>query len=83
METTLDKFGRILIPKEIRDDFNLKPGNRFNIEEGEKAIILKPIYGEANLRWKEGVLVFSGEPLVDLDKAVERHREDRIKSLGS
>jgi AbrB family looped-hinge helix DNA binding protein len=27
METTLDEFGQIVIPKEIRDDFNLKPGS--------------------------------------------------------
>lgn len=82
METTLDKFGRIVIPKEIRDDFNLKPGNRFHIEESEKAIILKPISGETNLRWKDGVLVFSGTPLADLNKAVEKHREERTKNAG-
>ena len=28
METTLDEFGQIVISKEIRDDFNLKPGSR-------------------------------------------------------
>ena len=28
METTLDEFGQIVISKEIRDDFNLKPGCR-------------------------------------------------------
>ena len=28
METTLDEFGQIVISKEIRDDFNLKPGRR-------------------------------------------------------
>ena len=41
METTLDKFGRIVIPKEIRDDFNLKPGSQIRIEESEQAIIIK------------------------------------------
>lgn len=83
METTLDKFGRIVIPKEIRDDFNLKPGNRINIEESEQAIILKPVVGEPNLRWKDGVLVFSGAPLADLDKALEKHRDERLKNLRS
>ena len=52
-------------------------------EESENAIISKPISGEANLRWKEDVLVFSGEPLADLSKAVEKHREERIKGHGS
>ena len=66
METTLDKFGRIVIPKEIRDDFNLKPGSQIRIEESDQAIILKPFEGEPNLHWKDGVFVFSGTPLGEL-----------------
>ena len=81
METTLDKFGRIVIPKEIRDDFNLKPGSQIRIEESEQAIILKPVAGEPNLHWKDGVLVFSGAPMGDVDKAIEKHRNDRLKKL--
>ena len=42
METTLDRFGRIVIPKKIRDDFNLKPGSQISIEESDQVIILKP-----------------------------------------
>jgi AbrB family looped-hinge helix DNA binding protein len=82
METTLDKFGRIVIPKEIRDDFNLIPGSQIRIEESDQAIILKPIGGEPNLHWKDGVLVFSGVPMGGLDKALEKHREERTKTLG-
>ncbi len=74
METTLDKFGRIVIPKKIRDDFNLKPGSQIHIEESEQTIILKPVAGEPSLHWKDGVLVFSGAPMGDLDKALEKHR---------
>jgi AbrB family looped-hinge helix DNA binding protein len=82
METTIDRFGRIVIPKEIRDDFNLKPGSPIRIEESDQVIILKPLQGEANLHWKDGVLVFSGTPLGDLTKALEKHREDRSRKLG-
>ena len=81
METALDKFGRIVIPKKIRDDFNLKPGSQIRIEESEQTIILKPVAGEPNLRWKDGVLVFSGALIGDLDKALETHREGRLKNL--
>ncbi len=83
METTLDKFGRIVIPKEIRDDFNLRPGSQIRIEESDQAIILKPLAGESSLHWKDGVLVFSGPPRVELDRALEKHREARIKSIRS
>ena len=81
MGTTLDKFGRIVIPKEIRDDFNLKPGSLIRIEESEQAIILRPVAGDPNLRWKDGVLVFFGAPMGSLNKTLEQHREDRLKSL--
>ena len=81
METTIDRFGRIVIPKEIRDDFNLIPGSPIRIEESDQVIILKPLQGEANLHWKDGVLVFSGTPLGDLTKALEKHRENRAKKL--
>ena len=81
METSLDRFGRIVIPKKIREDFNLKAGSPIRIEEGEQVIILKPIQGEPNLYVKEGVLVFTGTALEDLGDALAKHREERIKSI--
>jgi len=81
METSVDRFGRIVIPKKVRDDFNLKAGTPIRIEESEQAIILTPIQGESNLRVKDGVLVFSGTPLEDLSDALAKHREERIKSI--
>ena len=81
MEATIDKFGRIVSPKEIRDDFNLGPGSQIRIEEGDQAIILKPVAGEQNLHWKDGVLVFTGVLMGDLKKVLETHREDRLKKL--
>ena len=82
MQTTIDRFGRIVLPKKLRDDFNLEPGSQIHIEESGQDIILKPIHGEPNLRLKEGVLVFSGVPLGDLNNALAKHREDRSKSLA-
>ena len=82
METTVDRFGRIVIPKQIRDDFNLEPGTQIRIEEQEDAIILKPTRGEPNLQWKDGVLVFSGVPVGDISEAVDKHRERRARSIG-
>ena len=81
METTLDRFGRIVIPKKIRDDFNLQAGSQINIEESEQAIILTLKHGEPNLFWKDGVLVFSGVPMGDLDEALTKHRDERVRSI--
>jgi len=81
METILDRFGRIVLPKKIREDFNLKAGTQIQIEENEKSIILTPIHGEPNLHMKDGVLVFSGTPLEDLGKALTKHREEGLKTI--
>ena len=81
METSLDRFGRIVIPKKIRDDFNLKAGTPIRIEESENVIILTPVHGEPNLHLKDGVLVFSGSPLEDLSDVLAKHREERMKSI--
>jgi AbrB family looped-hinge helix DNA binding protein len=81
MQTILDRFERIVIPKKIRQDFDLKAGTQMQIEENEKSIILTPIHGEPNLHMKDGVLVFSGAPLEDLGEALVKHREERLKTI--
>ncbi len=81
METSVDRFGRIVIPKKIREDFNLESGTPIRIEKNEQSIILTPVHGEPNLRVKDGVLVFSGIPLEDFSDALAKHRENRIKSI--
>ena len=79
-ETVVDRFGRIVIPKKIRDDFNLEAGTQIRFEESEQGIVLKPVHGEPNLHWKDGVLVFSGSPLEDLGKSLAKHREERARN---
>jgi len=83
MLTTIDRFGRIVLPKKLRDDFNLEPGSQIRIEENGQEIILKPIHGEPNLRLKDGVLVYSGVALGDLNNALAMHREERLKFLDN
>ncbi len=37
METTIDRFGRVVIPKRLRDDLGLKVGEPLVIEERAEA----------------------------------------------
>ncbi|RLE53098.1 MAG: hypothetical protein DRJ26_03820 [Candidatus Methanomethylicota archaeon] len=39
---TIDDKGRVLIPKEIREKFNLKPGAKLQVEIRENEIVFKP-----------------------------------------
>ena len=83
MRVTIDKFGRMVLPKSIRDDFDLVPGTVLEVEESREAIVLKPMRDRSPIKQKEGVLVFAGEPAEDLKEAVARHRRDRLGSFSS
>lgn len=50
METTLDRFGRVVIPKEIRDILGLKPGELLKVEQSDDEVILKPLREEPRSR---------------------------------
>jgi len=72
---TLDKAGRIVLPKPLRDELQLAPGDVLEIESTGEEITLRPLRGSAPLRKKHGLWVFRAEePLTHAD--VERVRKD-------
>ncbi len=81
MEAILDKFGRIVIPKQVRDDLGLSPGSILKIEERDEEIVLKPVAETSPLVLKDGILVFTGEVEGEFDTAVRRDREERSRKL--
>ncbi len=82
METTIDRFGRIVIPKDLRDDMGLEAGAVLQIEkEGEK-IVLQPVQGEPQVMEKKGVLVFTGTAVGDVGAALHEHRKRRLKKIS-
>lgn len=89
MEVILDKYGRIVIPKPVRERLGLKAGSSLEldvepIEGGGEAIALRPAGQEPALRRKGHVLVHTGKADHPLDpvKAVQRSRQERIRKLG-
>lgn len=80
METTLDEFGKILIPEQIRQDLGIRPGTVLRIEELDSGILLRPEVSETEdpyLIRKGGVLVFTGQAEDNLEAAVQRDRDER------
>lgn len=82
METRLDRFGRVVLPKDVRDHLDLKPGQVLRVERADEEVILKPVEKELPLHIKDGVLVFSGVVTGDIAKAVKEHREARLKKVA-
>ncbi len=79
MVTVIDKFGRIVIPQNIRKDLGLAPGVRVGIEEHEDQVIIKRVESGNSLSSREGVLIFKGEATGDLEDAVGSLRKTRLK----
>jgi AbrB family looped-hinge helix DNA binding protein len=83
METTLDRFGRVVIPKEIRDILGLKPGELLKVEQSDDEVVLKPLREEPPIKVKDGVLVYVGTATGNLMEAVRAHREERLRRASS
>lgn len=83
METTLDRFGRVVIPKEIRDALGLKPGELLKVEQSDDEVVLKPLREELPIKAKDGVLVYTGTATGNLTEAVRTHREERLRRASS
>jgi len=83
METRLDKFGRIVIPKRVRDDLGLKPGAVLQIEQADQRILVETVNEGPHVVVKNGVLVFSGTATGDIVGAIQVNRQERLSEVGS
>jgi len=74
MLATIDKFGRVLIPKNLRKHLGITPDSSINIIEDGDRIIIEPVSEQEPLIEKDGLLIFTGKIQDNLDSAVDRNR---------
>jgi len=61
---TIDKAGRVVIPKPLRQQLHLAPGDTLEMDRVGEEIILRPVRGTSPLAKEQGVWVFrTGQPL--------------------
>ncbi len=81
---TLDKAGRIVLPKPLRDELQLQAGDTLEVESSGDQITLRPTRGHGQLRKKHGIWVYrSGEPFSQevVDKTVQEVRQERENQI--
>jgi AbrB family looped-hinge helix DNA binding protein len=83
VQATLDRFGRIVIPKQVREDLGLDPGSVLVIEAKDDRIVLGVRRDEPDLVREDGVLVYTGEAVGDLDQAVDAQRRARWRDAAA
>jgi AbrB family looped-hinge helix DNA binding protein len=94
MTTTveIDKAGRIVVPKKLRDALHLTPGTELKVERLGNTLVFEPNIAKAHLRIENGVpLIFAAEPqdfpaldnetVIKLIEQGRLERERRILSL--
>jgi len=83
---TIDKAGRVVIPKVTRQALHLEPGDALEMESAGEQITLRPLRGAGPLSKEQGVWVFrTGQRLHSsaTDDVIEQLRSERdLANLG-
>jgi len=80
---SIDKAGRVVLPKPLRDKLSLHPGDHLAIETNDQVITLRPIRPQPSIRKKRGIWVYHGEPSHDdIVDFIASEREARIRELA-
>jgi len=80
-EIQMDKAGRVVLPKQIRQRFHLLSGDKLSLELIPDGVILHASIARPSLSEKHGLLVHEGEAADDLLDAVDSDRASRSHCL--
>ena len=79
---TMDRAGRIMIPKALRENLRLNPGDTLELESKGETITLQPLRPKALLKKELGIWVYQGEPThISIPDLIENHRNQRTKVI--
>lgn len=81
--STIDRFGRVLIPKPMRDGLGLAAGEEIVLRQVGATLEIEPAKREPTLVVKEGVLVYGGRATGDLDGVLRAERDHRLARLAA
>jgi AbrB family looped-hinge helix DNA binding protein len=81
---TLDKAGRVVLPKPLRDRLQLAPGDTLHLESEGERITLRPVRQNVMLKKELGVWVYQGQPSDDsIPDLIDRVRDNRIRAVSA
>jgi AbrB family looped-hinge helix DNA binding protein len=75
---TVDKAGRVVLPKPVRDKLRLEAGDVLQLETEGERITLRPARPQVTLKKEKGIWVFQGEPsAASIPALIDEMREER------
>ena len=82
-KVSLDKAGRVVLPKSVRDQMRLAPGDTLALDSEGEQITLRPVRPQATLKKELGVWVYQGRLAHDsLVAWLEGERQKRLGELA-
>lgn len=89
-KVTLDRAGRVVIPKTLRDELHLSPGDTLDLTVKDDEVTLRPRRSATPLQKERGIWVFrTGEPLTadETDETLrsiraQHHRQNAGQNAG-
>ena len=81
-KVTIDKAGRVVLPKQLRDELRLTAGSALQLETEGECITLRPVRPQATLRKEFGIWVFQGSASdASIPDIIDEVREKRLRDL--
>lgn len=78
--STITSKGQVVIPKEIRELYNLGPKTKISFEPAGEHVVLKPVVRKAIARLKKKLANFQVDP--NFRKNWEKALENKMKRWG-
>jgi AbrB family looped-hinge helix DNA binding protein len=84
MTVTIDKAGRIILPKPIRDRLQLREGSELALEEHPDGLVLRPVERKSSMAQEHGIWVHQGQAPsgFNWDTIVDTIRDEQIKDAS-
>jgi AbrB family looped-hinge helix DNA binding protein len=83
MKLRIDKAGRIVVPKPLRERLGFKPDTKLEAIEQPEGVLLKRVEQRPSMVKVDGLWVHQGsaEPGANWERILEGVREERIESV--
>lgn len=81
---SIDKAGRIVIPKPVRDELRLEPGDSLELSTSGDQITLRPVREVIPIQKENGFWVYrSGQPVnnISIRDLIEEDRDERMRRI--
>ena len=83
--TTVDKFGRVLLPKPVRERLGLHPGDTLDLLVREGTVVVSKVTRKkAGIAYRNGVPYLTGYEWAgetDVVRLIDRMREEREREI--